>query len=199
VAILGCTGLAHADALYTGDLTLVRQRLDVMELHSFVDFFDPVAGLVRKPGATTGGSSGGGCVCPAGWSEAAGLPDGVFEDLRCACSDLIDWPAASRDGYVGSNLSAVPNALVALSLGRMAEMAGWVGRAEAQERYANISRTIARRMRETMYDPARGAFADGVGVDHAALHSTMYAAVAGAVDDEAVPGMLGQVVATLRS
>ena len=95
-------GLAWADALYSGDLALVRQRLDVMELHSFVDFFDESDGLVNKPGVTMESK---GCSCPASWALRAGLPDGVYEALGCTCNDLIDWPSASRDGYTESNRS----------------------------------------------------------------------------------------------
>ena len=46
--------LAYYHALYTGDLSLIRQRYDDIKKHSFVYYFDPTLGLVNKPKAFMG-------------------------------------------------------------------------------------------------------------------------------------------------
>ena len=95
-------GLAYEQALYTGDLRLVAQRYDDMVKHSFVYFFDKSVGLAVKGSGTMGGK---GCKCPASWSPA-GMPPGIYEELDCSCTDLIDWPGPSRDGYVSAGNNA---------------------------------------------------------------------------------------------
>ena len=54
--------LATEQALYTGDLSLVRQRYEDLKKHSFTYWFDKSVGLVVKPPALMGAA---GCKCPA--------------------------------------------------------------------------------------------------------------------------------------
>ena len=84
--------MATEQALYSGDLALVRQRYDDMKKHTLGYFFDPSLGLVSKPAGTMGAAVN----CPASWSPA-GMPPGIYEALHCTASDLIDWPSGSRD------------------------------------------------------------------------------------------------------
>ena len=46
--------LATEQALYSGDLALVRQRYDDMKKHTLVHFYDPSLGMVSKPAGTMG-------------------------------------------------------------------------------------------------------------------------------------------------
>jgi alpha-L-rhamnosidase len=98
--------LAHAHALYTADLSVVRARYEDIKKHSFVYFFDAALGLVRKPPAFMGSRDG--CVCPQSWSPA-GLPPGIYEAVHCTCTDLNDWPRQYQDGYQIGNVSSVAN------------------------------------------------------------------------------------------
>ena len=50
--------------------------------------------LTNKRAAMMG--SAGVCVCPESWSPA-GLPKGIYEELKCNCDDLIDWPPQYRE------------------------------------------------------------------------------------------------------
>ena len=110
-----CTQLpcaaAHAHALYTGDLSLLRQRYEDIKKHSFVYYYDEGLGLVNKPPAFMGSS---GCKCPEAWSPA-GLPPGVYEALQCTCTDLNDWPRQYQDGYQICNVSTVANSYIAMA------------------------------------------------------------------------------------
>lgn len=80
--------LAYSHALYTGDLSLLRQRWADIKKHSFVYFFDEAIGAVNKPPAFMGSHD---CQCPESWSPA-GMPPGIYEALQCTCTDLNDWP-----------------------------------------------------------------------------------------------------------
>ena len=102
---------AHAHALYTGDLSLLRQRYEDIKKHSFVYYYDEGLGLVNKPPAFMGSS---GCKCPEAWSPA-GLPPGVYEALQCTCTDLNDWPRQYQDGYQICNVSTVANSYIAMA------------------------------------------------------------------------------------
>jgi hypothetical protein len=192
--------LVHEHALYTGDLSLIRQRWEDLQKHSFTYYFNEEAGLVVKPPAMMG--SAGVCVCPESWSPA-GLPKGIYEELKCNCDDLIDWPAQYRDGYVsaGNNASAVANAYIALAAERMADMATWLGPphlAEAAE-YRRIGSTILATVRDKMFDDITGLFQDGLQVQHSSIQATLFPATAGVVDDTAVPGMTKAVLKGLQS
>ena len=97
--------LSYYHALYTGDLSLVRQRYEDIKKHSFVYYFDEHLGLVNKPPAFMGSHN---CKCPESWSPA-GLPPTVFEATKCTCTDLNDWPPQYQDGYKICNVSTVAN------------------------------------------------------------------------------------------
>jgi alpha-L-rhamnosidase len=198
--------LAYEQALYSGDLSLVSQRYVDMQMHSLAGsgttavqgFFDPSLGLVNKSGGMMGTAGG---KCPASWSPA-GMPDGVYEALKCTASDLIDWPSGTRDGYKESAISAVPNAYVALAAGKLSKVAGWLERTADAQYYGNVSATILTNLRTKLYNRSSGAFVDGLAApasQHSSMHATLFSAMAGAVDEAAVPGMGLAVVATLKA
>eukprot|EP01052_Picozoa_sp_SAG31_P006242 SAG31_NODE_285_length_18479_cov_9.871980_7_plen_69_part_00 len=66
-----------------------------------------------------------------------------------------------RDGYIESNVSAVPNAYIALAAGRLGRIAGWLGKDSDAVYYNNISKTILATMRAQLFDAESGSFADG--------------------------------------
>jgi hypothetical protein len=111
--------LAHGHAQYTGDLTVLRQRYDDILKHSFAYYFDPTIAAVIKPKAFMGSST---CKCPESWSPA-GMPPGIYEALKCTCTDLNDWPMQYQYGYVIANVSTVANAYIAFACGKVAEIA----------------------------------------------------------------------------
>ena len=209
--------LAYEQALYSGDLSLVRQRYRDMQMHSLAGllrpteavatadssmaqqrpagFFDPMLGLVNKSAGVMGGNGG---ICPKSWSPA-GMPPGIYEALKCKANDLIDWPSGSRDGYDETSVGAVPNSYIALAAGRLSTIAGWLGKTADQEYYANVSTTIQKNLRTQLYHRTTGAFVDGLGTQHASVHATLFATMAGAVDDTAEPGMGAAVVETLKA
>lgn len=124
-----------------------------------------------------------------------------------ACDPLVDWPTTTRDGYVitGNDDDAVRNGLGALAIRGLAAMATWIGKTDAAARYTMMSDSIVSAMAATMLkfnissstgQAVEAYFNDGAGVDHAAVHSTLYAVSAGAADNNATLAAL--VAAYLR-
>jgi alpha-L-rhamnosidase len=92
---------------------------------------------------------------------------------------LVDWPADERDGFVFSSQNTVVNAFGYAAYAAMAKIAAAAGdRSGARDDAATASR-IAAAMRAKLYDPATGAFRDGVGVAHEAVQSSVYAVALG--------------------
>ena len=158
-------------------------------MHSFAYFFRPTLGLVNK--SLT-------CTCPASWSPA-GMPAGVYEALKCGCTDLNDWPPQYRDSFVPTNVSAIANGYIALATRRVADIALLLGETADAARYASISWTILATLRERLYDSTKGRFVDGIGTRHAAIQSQIFTMMAGVVNETETPGMGLAMVKYLRS
>jgi hypothetical protein len=119
------------------------------------------------------------------------MPPGIYEALDCSCTDLIDWPSGSRDGYVSdaNNVSAVANSYIALAAERMSEVAAWLGKTADAKLFGDVSTTIQRNLREKLYHAHNGSFVDGLDIAHSSMHATLFPTMAGAVDEVAEPGM----------
>jgi hypothetical protein len=119
------------------------------------------------------------------------MPPGIYEALGCSCTDLIDWPSGSRDGYVSdaNNVSAVANSYIALAAERMSEVAAWLGKTADAKLFGDVSTTIQRNLREKLYHAHNGSFVDGLDIAHSSMHATLFPTMAGAVDEVAEPGM----------
>lgn len=195
--------LAYEYALYSGDLSLIQQRYEDIQKHSFVYYFQPSLRLVMKTKAFMGSLE---CKCPESWSPA-GMPPGVFEELQCTCTDLNDWPPQYQDGYIIGNVSTVANAYIALAARRVAEMARWLGKSADAEYYVNVSDSILEALRDRLYNETSGSFHDGLDGDqvdtlapipHDSVQATIFPLVAGAVDGSRLPGMGLKVVNYLK-
>ena len=181
--------MAYYHAMYTGDLSVLRQRYADCKLHSFAYFFNESLGAVSK--SLT-------CTCPASWSPA-GMPAGVYEVLECACADLNDWPQQYRDGFVQMNVSTIANSYIALATRRVADIALLLGEIDDAAHYASMSEMILATLRERLYDKTKGRFVDGVGTQHAAIQSQIFPLMAGVVNETESPGMGLAMVKYLRS
>lgn len=76
--------------------------------------------------------------CVALVVPTAGLPPGIYEELHCTASDIIDWPSSCRDGYSESSVGAVPNAYIAHAADRLSKVAGWLRKPDDQVCHTNI-------------------------------------------------------------
>jgi len=124
-----------------------------------------------------------------------------------ACDGLVDWPVTTRDGYDVSPSNSddtVRNALGALGYGAISSVATMLGKTDAAARYKAMQQSVLRSLvRLSLRRNATMAFfvdgAVGASASHAAVHSTLYAVSAGALDEAADPVLAGLVVAYLRA
>ena len=95
--------------------------------------------------------------------------------------DLVDWPPVERDGYVFGRVNTVINALASAAYKAMARLSRALGRRSRAARLAEVSRKIQEALDERLYDPAVGAYRDGLldgpdgpAIDHCAMHASAF-------------------------
>lgn len=106
-------------------------------------------------------------------------PFGAAKPLPGVPQALVDWPASERDGFVFSRQNTVENAFAYAAYAAMAQIAAQVGDHAGASADAAAATRIQSAMRSQLYDPATGAFRDGVGVNHEAVQSSVYAVALG--------------------
>jgi hypothetical protein len=103
--------------------------------------------------------------------------------------DIVDWPIGERDQYQFSEVNTVVNAFHLRALELMARLARAVERreeaAEYEARYG-ATRTV---FLQRLFDPERGLFRDGEGVEHSSLHANLFPLAFGLVPDEKRAGL----------
>ncbi|WP_216587727.1 family 78 glycoside hydrolase catalytic domain [Streptomyces brasiliscabiei] len=165
---LMCAISAWEDYLATGDDRQLAKDYDLLTAKNLTSYLDS-AGLVRK------------------------APGNTSQDL----GDLVDWPAASRDGYVFTNVNTVVNAFQYAAFQALAECAAALGKDADATALRGRADTLAASMRATLLDSAGGRFLDGVGTTHSAQHATAFPVALGLADtlDTAVQARLGDTLA----
>jgi alpha-L-rhamnosidase len=93
---------------------------------------------------------------------------------------LVDWPSDERDGFVFSRENTVVNAFAYAAYNAMAQIATALGHTADAQSYAQIAATMKTAIQTELYDPATGAFRDGVGVSHEAIQSSVFTVALGA-------------------
>ncbi|HEX4093143.1 MAG TPA: family 78 glycoside hydrolase catalytic domain [Trebonia sp.] len=120
-----------------------------------------------------------GYVAPDGLVD---LPVNPFDGAHPVAGypqELVDWPASERDGFVFARQNTVVNAFAYAAYAAMAQIAGVVGDHAGARDDTEIAARIKAAMQAKLYDPATGAFRDGVGVTHEAEQSSVYAVALG--------------------
>ena len=92
---------------------------------------------------------------------------------------LVDWPRPERDGFVFSRQNTVVNAYAYASFTSMAQIAADLGHKAEASYYQRTAAKLRTAMQQMLYDPATGAFRDGVGVSHEAIESSVFAVAFG--------------------
>jgi alpha-L-rhamnosidase len=108
----------------------------------------------------------------------------------------VDWPVTTRDGYdvsAKNSEDTVRSSFGAMALSALADVAGWLGKPGPAARYgAMAAATRAALARHNLRRNGSEAFfvdgAVGASAAHAAVHSTLFAAAAGAADGDAALG-----------
>jgi hypothetical protein len=103
----------------------------------------------------------------------------------------VDWPPAMRDGFVSVPANTVVNAHYVGALREFADLAEAAGEAGAAAAARANATVLAAAMRRALFNASAGAFVDGAGTPHAAVHSSAYALARGVADgDDAVGAAL---------
>lgn len=161
----------------TGELDQAREQYHRLPELLPLRWLDPDTGLVRKH------SDGG----------APGDRDrGGFD------RDLVDWPPSERDGYRFDVVNTVINALSHRCLRAAAELAAALGRRADAEQWDALAGRLAVAIDRHLFDPDRGAYADGLDadgrrIDHHAIHAQLFPLWSGVVPGHRVPGVVADL------
>lgn len=165
---LMCALSAWEDYLATGDDRQLAKDYDLLAAKNLTSYLDS-RGLVSK------------------------APGSSSQDL----GDLVDWPVASRDGYVFTKVNTVVNAFQFAAFDALAKCAEALGKsADAKDLRARAD-TLSAAMRGTLLNSTAGAFLDGEGTAHSAQHATAFPVALGVADalDADVRARLGDTLA----
>ncbi|KUO19743.1 family 78 glycoside hydrolase catalytic domain [Streptomyces dysideae] len=165
---LMCAISAWEDYLATGDDRQLAKDYDLLAAKNLTSYLG-TDGLVHKsPGSTS-------------------------RDL----GDLVDWPTASRDGYVFTNVNTVVNAFQYAAFDALARCADVLGKTDEAAVLRDRADTLAAAMRNTLLDSSSGRFLDGAGTTHSAQHATAFPVALGVADtlSDDVRARLGDTLA----
>jgi alpha-L-rhamnosidase len=93
---------------------------------------------------------------------------------------LVDWPPNERDGFVFERENTVVNAFAYAAYNAMAQIAAAIGKGSDASAYSADAAALRGAIQSDLYDPASGAFYDGVGTSHEAIQSSIYVVALGA-------------------
>jgi len=103
-----------------------------------------------------------------------------------ALRDIVDWPhsgilglgkedVGETDGFVFTDYNAVVNAYYYKALASMAELADALGYAQEASAYHKKAEGVYEAFQKHFFDKKRNIYLDGIGTDHASLHTNMFA------------------------
>ncbi|PZG00467.1 hydrolase [Micromonospora endophytica] len=118
--------------------------------------------------------------------NAAGLVEKNPGSSSQSNADLVDWPASNRDGYVFTRVNTVINAWQYAAFEALARIAGVLGRAADQRRYAELAARLRTALNSQLLDRTAGAYRDGVGTTHQAQHATAFPLALGVPEERDV-------------
>jgi alpha-L-rhamnosidase len=118
-------------------------------------------------------------------ARADGLILGFPNAPQTVNSDIVDWPAGERDGYIisGNNYSSVNNAFYYQCLRIMTQIAQLTGHdADAADFTARADQVYAS-YNNVFWNPATQRYIDGEGISHSAAHANFFPLAFGLVPD----------------
>ncbi len=106
--------------------------------------------------------------------------------------DIVDWPHTGgfgmvgngeTDGFVFTDYNAVVNAYHYQALRDMQRIAGELGRTDDAKQFGAYAEETYGAFQSLLWDAQQGAYQDGIGADHASLHTNMMAMAFGLVPE----------------
>lgn len=103
-----------------------------------------------------------------------------------ALKDIVDWPhsgilglgkedVGETDGFVFTDYNAVVNAYYYKALCSMADLSEALGYTADAAHYRGKAKKVYQIFQQEFFDKKKGVYRDGIGTDHASLHSNMFA------------------------
>ncbi|QNL50465.1 family 78 glycoside hydrolase catalytic domain [Olivibacter sp. SDN3] len=100
--------------------------------------------------------------------------------------DIVDWPhsgilglgdqdAGETDGFVFTDFNAVVNAYYYKALVEMGELAEALGKTDDSRAYRERAEKVYQAFQKFFFNKSGKYFTDGIGTDHASLHTNMFA------------------------
>jgi len=184
--ILQSVLMAYHDYLYTGDLRSASYYYDDLKAKLLLPLREANGLISTKTGKQT-----------------KALMKAIHyqgDSLR----DIVDWPHTGgfgmvgngeTDGFVFTTYNAVVNAFHYKALKDMAEIADALGKKDDARLFATKARETYDAFQSLLWDKQMGVFRDGIGTDHASLHTNMMALAFGLVP----PKNRDKVMAFIRS
>lgn len=117
-------------------------------------------------------------------------PDGLVTSnaAQIKKGDIVDWPAAERDGFQFTNTNCVVNAFHLKAIADMADLAAALGKKDEEKDYrARYAKTGAV-FHENFFNESTGLYRDGT--DHSAIHSNFFPLAFGLVPADKRAGIL---------
>ncbi len=188
--------MAHADWMQTGHTEHLARNYDHLKAKSLM-------ALAREDGLI---STRTGLVTPEVLESLH-----HFQDHPQLMDDIVDWPPGApregegagsyrgntpegeRDGYVFADINTVVNAFHYRSLRMMAAIAGALGKEGERQDFRDRADTVRASFNRKLFDPERGVYVDGEGVEHASLHANMFPLAFGLVPPEHVESVVRHI------
>lgn len=125
-------------------------------------------------------------------ARADGLIEGFPDAPQVSNSDIVDWPAGERDGFVitGNRCNAVINAFYYRSLRIMAEAALTLGHTNDAAGFTRRADQVQAGYNRVFWDSGAQAYRDGDGIDHASAHANFFPLAFGLVPATNQPAVL---------
>ncbi|RYC07146.1 family 78 glycoside hydrolase catalytic domain [Nocardioides zhouii] len=154
----------HDSYQQTGDIEALAHNYDRLVPKLPDEWFEASSGLVRKNSGSNGAGS-------------------------CNDCDIVDWPTGERDGYVFRPYNTVINAISHQSYRDMAEIARALGKTADATAFDAKADAIKAAATARLFDPATGAYRDGLNADgtpinHYAIQASVFATAFGLADDD---------------
>lgn len=163
--ILQSVLLAWHDYLYTGDIRSVEKNYDDLKAKSLMALADSLGLISTRTGKMT---------------KEVTASVHYTGDLK----DIVDWPHGSEtDHFVFTPYNAVVNAFYYKNMVILKRLATDLGRKDDAAFFDQKANTVKAAWQKTFFDPIRKIYVDGIGTDHASLHTNMFALAFGLVDE----------------
>lgn len=171
----------HADYMYTGNTELIAEYYEELKHKTLMELRGG-DGLISSENAT---------------------PDFMkklgFKNPKDRLKDIVDWPPAQkdtgwklateegeRDGFVFKPINTVVNCFYYRNLEIITEFARILNKPEEATELHQLALKVRQSINDKLLDEKAGVYVDGVGTEHASLHSNMLALAFGIVPEAQV-------------